>query len=176
MQALQDFVCSECKTEFHAAAALLQHFALHASNCLINSMDKGKPTTLKKLPDLYPIHFKKKPDSDVESDSGIEDVNPIKFCLVTMVEEAEPEKIRKYQCKYCSKKFGWPTDLKRHILIHTGERPFKCQCCDSTFTRNFLLKKHQRKCHGPGDIPDLKPIKSRKQEKSKIKRVMAEDM
>jgi uncharacterized Zn-finger protein len=145
-------------------------------------MNKEKPMTPKKLPDLYPINFRKKADSDVESDSGVEDVNPIKFCLVTMADETKMEdKVRKYQCTYCSKKFGWPTDLKRHTLIHTGERPFRCQSCDSTFTRNFLLKKHQRKCHsesnGSSIIPDLKPLltaKSRKQEKSKIKRFVTE--
>ncbi|RZC32398.1 zf-H2C2 2 domain containing protein, partial [Asbolus verrucosus] len=172
-----DFVCSECRSDFQSAAALLQHFALHASNCL--TVNKEKPVTRKKIPDLYPISFKRKNDSDVESDSGVEDVNPMKFCLVTMAEETDSQKVRKYQCSYCLKKFGWPTDLKRHILIHTGERPFQCQTCDSTFTRNFLLKKHQRKCHNievRGDeIPDLKPIlsgKSRKQEKSKIRRCM----
>ena len=169
-------MCSECQGEFKTAAALLQHFALHASNRLVESLNNEKPLTLKKLPDLYPINFRKKVDSDVESDSGVEDVNPLKFCLVTMADEEEMQgKVRKYQCNYCSKKFGWPTDLKRHILIHTGERPFHCQICSSTFTRNFLLKKHQRKCHNESIIPDLKPIvavKSRKQEKSRIKRLL----
>ncbi|KAJ9601049.1 hypothetical protein L9F63_000784 [Diploptera punctata] len=54
---------------------------------------------------------------------------------------------RKYQCNLCSKVFGWSTDLKRHILTHTGERPFKCKLCKATFTRNFLLQKHQSKIH-----------------------------
>lgn len=54
---------------------------------------------------------------------------------------------RKYVCHFCSKSFGWSTDLKRHILTHTGERPFKCSSCDATFTRNFLLQKHENKVH-----------------------------
>lgn len=54
---------------------------------------------------------------------------------------------RKYVCHVCSKSFGWSTDLKRHILTHTGERPFKCQMCEATFTRNFLLQKHESRVH-----------------------------
>lgn len=54
---------------------------------------------------------------------------------------------KKYACHLCTKVFGWSTDLKRHILVHTGERPFKCKTCHATFTRNFLLQKHQSKVH-----------------------------
>lgn len=54
---------------------------------------------------------------------------------------------KKYNCHLCSKVFGWSTDLKRHILVHTGERPFKCPKCSACFTRNFLLQKHKSKIH-----------------------------
>lgn len=54
---------------------------------------------------------------------------------------------KKYACHLCTKVFGWSTDLMIHILVHTGERPFKCKTCQATFTRNFLLQKHQSKVH-----------------------------
>lgn len=71
---------------------------------------------------------------------------------LTTVDCSSPEREKqiskkKYPCHICSKVFGWSTDLKRHILIHTGERPFKCKLCPSSFTRNFLLQKHESKVH-----------------------------
>jgi len=54
---------------------------------------------------------------------------------------------KRYSCHLCPKIFGWSTDLKRHILVHTGERPFKCASCSASFTRNFLLQKHSLKVH-----------------------------
>lgn len=65
---------------------------------------------------------------------------------------------KRFSCHICNKTFGWTTDLKRHILIHTGERPFKCTMCFATFTRNFLLQKHKTKIHqclSPNEISQL---------------------
>lgn len=102
-------------------------------------------------------------------DESFEDLDPSEYC-VTLINEQDCTDVntkslisdkkednslsnntqkfkKKYACRMCSKIFGWSTDLKRHILIHTGERPFKCLSCNASFTRNFLLQKHLSKVH-----------------------------
>ncbi|CAG7823394.1 unnamed protein product [Allacma fusca] len=75
------------------------------------------------------------------------DFDPTKFLEVSFREEESDEQRRKYKCPHCVKKFCWSTDLKRHILTHTGERPFSCEYCPANFTRKFLMQKHARKHH-----------------------------
>ncbi|KAK7078055.1 hypothetical protein SK128_014023 [Halocaridina rubra] len=54
---------------------------------------------------------------------------------------------RRYVCCFCNRRFGWSTDLKRHVILHTGERPFQCKVCPASFTRKFILQNHMRRKH-----------------------------
>lgn len=45
-----------------------------------------------------------------------------------------------FHCDHCSQSFNSFHDLKRHEKIHTGLKPFRCQYCDKTFTREAALK------------------------------------
>uniref|UniRef100_A0A8C7QT18 C2H2-type domain-containing protein n=1 Tax=Oncorhynchus mykiss TaxID=8022 RepID=A0A8C7QT18_ONCMY len=52
----------------------------------------------------------------------------------------------RYPCTYCGKQFVCANALKRHDLIHTGERPFKCnhKSCDKAFRSRAELRIHTR--------------------------------
>lgn len=47
-----------------------------------------------------------------------------------------------YHCAVCFKSFEAPSKLKRHYVIHTGQRPYRCNMCDKDFTQSSHLKTH----------------------------------
>ncbi len=42
----------------------------------------------------------------------------------------------------CSKSFPTPGDLKSHTYVHTGTWPFKCHICHRGFSKQTNLKNH----------------------------------
>ena len=56
------------------------------------------------------------------------------------------KKRRRYQCQVCHRYLSRKGGLKRHNMIHTGERPFKCSMCDRSFTQQCHQLNHEL-CH-----------------------------
>ncbi|KAI1892637.1 hypothetical protein AGOR_G00135620 [Albula goreensis] len=53
-----------------------------------------------------------------------------------------------HKCEDCGKKFTHTGNFKRHIRIHTGEKPFSCRDCNKAFSDPAACKAHE-KTHSP---------------------------
>ncbi|KAJ2809917.1 hypothetical protein H4S07_002980 [Coemansia furcata] len=53
---------------------------------------------------------------------------------------------RKYECRYCQKRFSRPSSLTSHVYTHTGERPFACDFvgCTKRFSVLSNLRRHYK--------------------------------
>ncbi|KAG5873399.1 hypothetical protein JTB14_017986 [Gonioctena quinquepunctata] len=60
-------------------------------------------------------------------------------------------------CSRCGKKFQNKSNLKIHMLTHSGIKPFKCNHCDAAFTTKQCLQFHYKKVHNltETDMPKI---------------------
>ena len=47
-----------------------------------------------------------------------------------------------YKCKSCGKQFGNSSSLIQHTRTHTGDKPYKCKQCDKQFSQSSSLIEH----------------------------------
>ncbi|KAG0420337.1 hypothetical protein HPB47_003547 [Ixodes persulcatus] len=62
--------------------------------------------------------------------------------IVRVPRRGRPRRPDGHNCPFCpygTRKLG---NLKQHVRVHTGERPFSCTHCSKTFRQRLHLQRH----------------------------------
>ncbi|KAL8613847.1 hypothetical protein ACOMHN_032837 [Nucella lapillus] len=58
----------------------------------------------------------------------------------------------KMKCPHCPRMFPWISSLNRHMLTHTGQKPFTCPRCNVTFSTKSNRERHLTRKHGVDNL------------------------
>ncbi|CAJ1081526.1 ras-responsive element-binding protein 1 isoform X6 [Xyrichtys novacula] len=94
---------------------------------------------------------------DLDRAGGSEDkeeVKPVVTAPAAVVPQSKGKKnaysnsVQKMTCPFCPRVFPWASSLQRHMLTHTGQKPFPCPKCDAFFSTKSNCERHLLRKHG----------------------------
>ena len=77
----------------------------------------------------------------------LEHQKQVKMAKEILEKEFEKTEDGKFKCPYCDHVTKYRWNLKKHILVHTGERPYRCEICGLEFKQKEHRKKHMQNLH-----------------------------
>lgn len=133
------FQCPSCTRAFRQLSHLEAHYSVHTGAKKKSSLQQtytGHTRLTRKFP--RSVNQNQHKLTRVATENQTSDVS-----TRTEVVTGVRNRTHGYFCSVCSKGFSAPSKLKRHALIHTGQKPFRCPVCSRSFTQKANLKVHK---------------------------------
>lgn len=128
------FQCSMCHRHFKNSETFSKHQQLHLAGQEVR-LSRRSPPALKRFFPL-PLYCFGCHKTFASEEKHL--LHQCDFLKVTAVKKTEMRR-----CDFCNKVFPSRSKLERHLMIHTGQKPFACALCGKAFRQKTHLKIHQ---------------------------------